>query len=115
MVTTKSNALLNRYKSFNYCLIFQICTNLANDEFKEVAKDATKSSSFTLANDSWLDTSDSCNVKSKTKNNLAANDDDDDDLKSSKESSYVPVKGQKMAAKRLKQIQGLLFITFGFK
>lgn len=74
--------------------------------------DASKTSSFEVANDSWLDSSDSCNfeVKTKTKgagNGKDVNDDDDDvDIVSSKK--YVPVKGQKMAAKRLKKIQGLL-------
>lgn len=70
--------------------------------------DSSKSS-FAATNDSWLDTSDSGNFKTKTKNNGTGDDDDDedDDMVCGKETSYVPVKGQKMAAKRLKKIQGL--------
>lgn len=68
-----------------------------------------------MANDSWLDSSDTiCNSKTKTKTKTKKNgaaksggdDDDDDDLGSGKTASYVPVKGQKMAANRLKKIQG---------
>lgn len=77
---------------------------IAKDEFKEAEKVAPKPS-FSAANDSWLDTSDPC-VKSETENDGAGKEDD------GKESSYVPVKGQKMAAKRLKQIQGLYSAHF---
>lgn len=86
----------------------------AKDEFK-VAEADTSKPSFDLGNDSWLDTSDSSNFKIKTKKNGTGNGKvDDDDLMSGKESSYVPVKGQKMAAKRLQKIQGLFFISFRF-
>lgn len=81
----------------------------AQDEFKVADKDTSKTTPFEETNDSWLDSLDSCDFKTKTKNNGAGKDnDDDDDILSNKESTYVPVKGQKMAAKRLKKIQGLL-------
>lgn len=94
---------------------------LAKDDFEEVEKDTPKSS-FSLENDSWLDSSDTCNSKTKTKKNAAVkanggthNDDDDiDDFGSGKEASYVPVKGQKTAAKRLQKIQGLYLYCCGF-
>ena len=76
---------------------------VGKDEFKEAETDTPKSS-FSLANDSWLDTSDPCNFEIKTKNKGTAKN---DDIECIEETSYVPVKGQKMAAKRLKKIQGL--------
>lgn len=87
----------------------------AKDELKLAEADTSKTS-FEAANDSWLDSSETCNFKIKTKNKGAGNgndDDDADDIVSGKE--YVPAKGQKMAAARLKKIQGLLssrFVSF---
>lgn len=94
------------------CLTFEFIT--AKDDLKLAEADTSKTS-FEAANDSWLDSSDSSNFKIKTKSKGAAgDDDDDDDIVTVKESSYVPVKGQKTAAKRLKRIQGLLLSRFIF-
>lgn len=79
-----------------------------DDDLMEVEKDTANSSPFFETNDSWLDTSDSFKVKDKTKTNGAGSD--DDFISGKGGSSYVPVKGQKTAAKRLKQIQGMLFM-----
>lgn len=76
-----------------------------------MAETDSSKTTFEAANDSWLDSSDSCNFKIETKKKGAGkvkDDDDDDVTASTKETSYVPVKGQKMAAKRLKKIQGSL-------
>lgn len=91
---------------FCYWFIYDIIT--AKDELKEAETDTPKSS-FDVANDSWLDMSDSSNFKIKSKNN-GKDDDGDIDLECGKQTSYVPAKGQKMAAKRLKKIQGLCLL-----
>lgn len=108
---------------FLYLQYFFTCNRIAKDEFKVAETDSSKTS-FEAANDSWLDhrldSSDSCNFKIETKEKGTGKvkDDDDDDDVTAKETSYVPVKGQKTAAKRLKKYKvhyyHFLCVTFSY-